>query len=120
MGVLWLLLCLQRGVLQGLRAYQPVATSIVAEAVGRLVAGSSSSPPGSGVAGALPRRRAMAFDARGALAQRVVHRRAAAAHRRRGAARTLRSLVGDGWAPIVGLLLLASLQNIDVIMAKHR
>ena len=30
------------------------------------------------------------------------------------------ALVGDGWAPIIGLLLLASLQNIDVIVAKHQ
>jgi O-antigen/teichoic acid export membrane protein len=38
----------------------------------------------------------------------------------RGALRTLRSLIGDGWVPIVGLFLLASLQNVDVIVAKHR
>ena len=34
--------------------------------------------------------------------------------------RTLRSLVGDGWVPIIGLFLLASLQNVDVILAKHQ
>ena len=34
--------------------------------------------------------------------------------------RTLRSLVGDGWVPIIGLFLLASLQNVDVIVAKHQ
>ena len=34
--------------------------------------------------------------------------------------RTLRSLVGDGWVPILGLFLLASLQNVDVILAKHQ
>ena len=31
----------------------------------------------------------------------------------------LRDLVVGGWAPIVGLLLLAALQNVDVIMAKR-
>ena len=38
-GVLWMLLSLQRGALQGLRAYRPVGVSIVAEAAGRLVCG---------------------------------------------------------------------------------
>ena len=37
-GVLWMLLSLQRGALQGLRAYRPVGVSIVTEAGG----GSSS------------------------------------------------------------------------------
>ena len=40
--------------------------------------------------------------------------------RRREPLRTLRSLVGDGWVPIIGLFLLASLQNVDVIVAKHQ
>ena len=34
-------------------------------------------------------------------------------------AHELRTLVVAGWAPIVGLLLLAALQNVDVIMAKR-
>ena len=38
-GVLWMLLSLQRGALQGLRAYRPVGVSIVGEAGGRLVFG---------------------------------------------------------------------------------
>ena len=37
-GILWLLLSLQRGVLQGLGAYAPVGWSVVSEAVVRLVA----------------------------------------------------------------------------------
>ena len=38
-GVLWMLLCLQRGALQGLRVYQPVGVSIVGEAALRLICG---------------------------------------------------------------------------------
>jgi O-antigen/teichoic acid export membrane protein len=33
--------------------------------------------------------------------------------------RPLRSLVGDNWIPIFGLLLLAALQNVDVIVGRH-
>jgi O-antigen/teichoic acid export membrane protein len=34
--------------------------------------------------------------------------------------RTLSSVVSGGWAPIVGLIFLAALQNVDVIVAKHQ
>ena len=37
-----------------------------------------------------------------------------------GAARPLLGLVGDNWIPIVGLLLLAALQNVDVIVGRHQ
>jgi O-antigen/teichoic acid export membrane protein len=33
---------------------------------------------------------------------------------------TLRRLLGDGWVPIAGLALLAVLQNIDIIIARHQ
>jgi len=36
------------------------------------------------------------------------------------AARTIRSLVTQGWLPVLGLVLLAVLQNIDVVIARHR
>ena len=38
-GVLWLLLCLQRGLLQSARAYREVGLSVVLEALGRLAVG---------------------------------------------------------------------------------
>ena len=119
-GVLWMLLSLQRGALQGLRAYAPVGTSIVAEGVGRLAVR----------AGAVRvRARRHRRDARHAARLRARRRRArgraaqAASARSSGptrGVRSLRGLVGDGWVPIVGLILLAALQNIDVIVAKHR
>jgi len=119
-GVLWLLLSLQRGVLQGIGAYGPVGWSVVSEAVGRLVAGCLLVVLGAGVVGAyLGTPLAMAATSV-ALAQ-VVHRRAAADHGPivKARAHELRTLVVAGWAPIVGLLLLAALQNVDVIMAKR-
>ena len=119
-GILWLLLSLQRGVLQGLGAYAPVGWSVVSEAVGRLVAGCLLVVLGAGVVGAYLGT-PLAMAATSLALARVVHRRAAADRRPvvKARAHELRTLVVAGWAPIVGLLLLAALQNVDVIMAKR-
>jgi O-antigen/teichoic acid export membrane protein len=50
----------------------------------------------------------------------VLHKRVGPVVRTDRGVRSLRGLVGDGWVPIVGLILLAALQNMDVIVAKHR
>src|ERR671935_1888228 len=52
-GVLWMLISLQRGALQGLRAYAPVGASIVAEGVGRLACALVLFAFGLGVTGAM-------------------------------------------------------------------
>jgi O-antigen/teichoic acid export membrane protein len=118
-GVLWMLLCLQRGALQGVRRYRPVGVSIVAEAAGRLICGLLLYAVGLGVTGALLGA-PVAFVLVGLWLERELHRAVGPVRSGVGTVRTLRSLIGDGWAPIVGLLLLAFLQNIDVIVAKHR
>ena len=51
-GVLWLLLCLQRGLLQAARAYRAVGLSVLLEALGRLAAGVVLVGAGLGVTGA--------------------------------------------------------------------
>src|SRR5262249_22582387 len=51
-GVLWLLLSLERGALQGEHLYKPVAWSIVLEATGRLIFGLLLVGVGLGVTGA--------------------------------------------------------------------
>jgi O-antigen/teichoic acid export membrane protein len=119
MGGLWMLLCLQRGTLQGIRRYRPVALSIVAEAAGRLICALALVGLGLGVTGALLGA-PLAFALVALWLARELHRRVGTGREAHGPLRTLRSLVGDGWVPIVGLLLLASLQNIDVILAKHQ
>jgi O-antigen/teichoic acid export membrane protein len=60
----------------------------------------------------------MAFAATSLWLALVLHRRlgAAAGH----PPRSLRSLVGENWGPVLGLTLLAVLQNIDVIVVKHQ
>jgi glycosyltransferase involved in cell wall biosynthesis/O-antigen/teichoic acid export membrane protein len=118
-GVLWMLLSLQRGALQGLRAYRPVGVSIVAEAGGRLVCGLLLVGVGLGVTGALLGT-PVAFVLVALWLERELVRVVGPVQRVAEPLRTLRSLVGRGWVPIIGLFLLASLQNIDVILAKHQ
>ncbi len=121
-GTLWMLLSLQRGVLQGLQAFAPVGVSIVGEAVGRLVIGVALALAAGGVTGvflATP----LCFLATSVGLVVVLSRRLGAAPAVAGASpgagRTLRGLLSDGWVPIVSLGLLALLQNVDVIVARH-
>ena len=118
-GVLWMLLSLQRGALQGLRAYRPVGVSIVVEAAGRLVCGLILVGVGLGVTGALLGT-PLAFVLVALWLERELVRVVGPVKPVGEPLRTLRSLVGDGWVPIIGLFLLASLQNVDVILAKHQ
>jgi O-antigen/teichoic acid export membrane protein len=118
-GALWMLVSLQRGALQGLRRYRPVGVSIVAEGAGRLVCGLLFVAVGLGVTGALLGT-PVAFLLIAFWLERELHRATGSVGVGHGSVRTLRSLIDDGWVPIVGLLLLASLQNIDVIVAKHK
>ena len=118
-GVLFMLLSLQRGALQGLRAYSPVGLSIVGEA-GR----PARLRPD-------PRRRSASASRAPSSARRWRSRSSRSRSRSRSSAapapssapsspaRSLRGLIGDGWVPIIGLLLLAALQNVDVIIAKR-
>jgi O-antigen/teichoic acid export membrane protein len=118
-GMLWMLLSLQRGALQGMRRYRPVGISIVVEAAGRLLCGLLLFAVGLGVTGALLGT-PLAFVLVALWLERELKRRVGPVQQGHGPVRTLRSLIGDGWAPIVGLLLLAFLQNVDVIVAKHQ
>jgi O-antigen/teichoic acid export membrane protein len=114
-----MLVSLQRGALQGLRVYGPVGGSIVAEGLGRLLFALVLVGAGLGVTGAMLGT-PIAFACIAIGLEVVLHRRVGPVRRGGAAVRSLRRLVGDGWVPIVGLLLLAALQNMDVIVAKHR
>jgi glycosyltransferase involved in cell wall biosynthesis/O-antigen/teichoic acid export membrane protein len=118
-GVLWMLLSLQRGALQGLREYGVVGISIVVEALGRLVFGLILVLGGLGVTGALLGT-PLAFAATIVGLEIALMRRVGPVAEQEEARRSLRGLIGDGWVPIVGLFLLATLQNVDVIVAKHK
>lgn len=124
-GALWMFVSLQRGILQGLHAFGPVAASLVLEAVGRLVGGLFLVALGAGVTGAFlgtPLTIAITITALAVAIERRLHLGdAEEAHvEARTQVRTLRALVSGGWVPILGLLLLAVLQNVDVIIARHQ
>jgi O-antigen/teichoic acid export membrane protein len=123
-GALWLLLSLQRGVLQGMRAYGAVGTSIIGEALGRIVCALVLFAVGFGVTGAYLGN-PLAFVLVSLWLSRVLAKRLGPATTAEpagatAAARPLLGLVGDNWIPIVGLLLLAALQNVDVIVGRHQ
>jgi O-antigen/teichoic acid export membrane protein len=117
-GALWLALSLQRGVFQGLHAYGTVARSLIFESSGRLLFSLGLVALGLGVTGAYLGA-AFTFAATSGWLWLVLHRQlgpAAPVER----VRPLRELVGENWGPLLGLTLLAVLQNIDVIVVKHR
>jgi O-antigen/teichoic acid export membrane protein len=137
-GGLWLVLALQRGVLQGARAYRVIGLSIVLEAAGRLVAGVLLVAAGAGVTGAYLGTPVAVALVVGALAVAVERRLGGPAGRSagedRGEAadeparqardwkaphRPLRELARLAAVPIAALTLVAVLQNVDVIIARH-
>jgi len=116
-GCLWLLLSIERGVLQGAHAYREVGWSIVLEAGGRLVSGLLLVAAGLGVTGAYlgtPVSMGVTAVALALLSRRRIGP-ADAAH----AAARLRSLLTGAWPAVIGLFLVAVLQNVDVILAKR-
>jgi len=117
-GVLWMLLSLQRGALQGLHAYQPLAISLIAEAALRIVFALILVGAGGGVTGAFLGT-PVAFAAVAAGLGWLLHNRLRGGERGEHV-RPLRSLIGREWGPVLGLLFLGVLQNVDVIMGKHQ
>jgi O-antigen/teichoic acid export membrane protein len=116
-GGLWLVLGLQRGVLQGRRAYRAVAASIVLEAVGRLAAGIALVTGGLEVTGAYlgtPAALALTIAVLAIVTQRRLGGPAPDAP-----ARPLAGLARLAGVPIAALTLVAALQNVDVIIARH-
>jgi O-antigen/teichoic acid export membrane protein len=111
----WLGLSLVRGALQGDGQIGVVGVSLVGEALGRWSSGSSSPPPGPGS----PARCSgtpLAMVVVGALLLRRLGPPAQAP----AEARRLGVLVVSAATPIAALALLMLLQNVDVIVAKHR
>lgn len=116
-AALWLVLCVLRGVLLAGRAYRAVGASLVLEAAGRLGAGVALTAAGLGVTGAyLGTATALALTAAvaGVLVVRRLGPPAPGSRPRR-----LRALLSGAGLPIAALGLVACLQNLDVIVARH-
>jgi O-antigen/teichoic acid export membrane protein len=129
-GCLWLQLSILRGALQGVGDYKTVGLSLIGEQATRLVVGAVLaavlSGAGQAVLGAYLgtpisfivicvycvaelRRYAHATDAELPVPDEP-----------HAAALSLWTHVRRAWAPIAGLIVIAVLQNIDIIAAKHR
>ncbi|HEV3053407.1 MAG TPA: hypothetical protein VGX45_02045 [Solirubrobacteraceae bacterium] len=122
-GCMYLQVSLLRGALQGVGDYKGVGLSLIGEQAARLVAGAAF---------------AVAFSVTGAYLGSIISyiamavycwiqlRRYAVAYEASGGAASstppisLWSHVKRAWAPIAGLAVMAVLQNIDIIAAKHR
>jgi O-antigen/teichoic acid export membrane protein len=122
---LWLELSILRGVLQGVGDYKGVGISLIGEQAARLVMGAGLAAGGLGVTGAYLGT-PLSFIAMGIFCavrlRRHVERLAepSAGLAPAKAALSLWMHVRRAWAPIAGLIMIAVLQNIDIIAAKHR
>jgi O-antigen/teichoic acid export membrane protein len=120
-GAFWLTLCVQRGVLQGLHRYRLVATSLIGESVTRLVFSLILVGAGMDVTGAFLGTTASILAMTAFLGFVLHHEleRAPAGHTPPAHER-LRALVKRAWAPLLALACFGVLQNVDVIVVKHR
>jgi O-antigen/teichoic acid export membrane protein len=116
-GMLWALLSVERGALQGFGRYRVVAFSVIGEAAARLVFALCLVGVGLDVTGAFlgtPLSLAvtalvLALPLRASLPSEP------------GIVRLgrLRELLAGAWAPVLGLTLLFALQEVHVIVVKH-
>lgn len=126
-AVLWLELSILRGVLQGVGDYKGVGVSLIGEQAVRLVMGAGLAAAGLGVTGAYLGT-PLSFIAMGIFCAQRLRRHVeqvtgepiGAVTAASAAALTLWTHVKRAWAPIAGLIVIAVLQNIDIIAAKHR
>src|SRR5438270_1098547 len=124
-GCLWLELSILRGALQGVGNYKSVGLSLIGEQSVRLVTGAALAAAGLGVTGAYLGT-PLSFIAMGAYCavqlRRYAHETPEQAIEPVAQAQTpdLWKHVKRAWAPIAGLIVIAVLQNIDLIAAKHR
>jgi O-antigen/teichoic acid export membrane protein len=120
-AVLWLVLCVQRGALQGLQRYRLVGVSLVGEAFTRLIFGLILVGAGLDVAGAFVGS-TMSIAAMAGLLGFALHKEldTAPPGHKAPVGERLRDLAARAWAPLVALALIAVLQNIDLIVVKHR
>jgi O-antigen/teichoic acid export membrane protein len=116
-AMLWMLIAVERGALQGFEEYRVVGVSIVAEAGARLVFGLALVGVGLDVTGAFLGT-ALSLLAVGAALAVPLHRHLPRPHGAFASAR-LRELLLGAWAPVLGLTLLFVLQEVHVIVVKH-
>jgi O-antigen/teichoic acid export membrane protein len=133
-GCLWLELSILRGALQGVGDYRSVGISLIAEQSVRLITGAALAIAGLSVTGAYLGT-PLSLLAMCAYCAVMLRRVTSAAAATQGATGVQTAMTTPGtrtvdiglwthvrraWAPIAALIVLAVLQNIDIIAAKHR
>jgi O-antigen/teichoic acid export membrane protein len=128
---LWLWLSTLAGTLQGIGEYRDVAVSIIGQQAVRLPIGAALAAAGLGVFGAFAGS-SVAFLAMGAWCLWRIRRHGERTEAETATATPAAAVTADpearrllvhlrrAWAPILGLIVIAVLQNIDIIAAKHR
>jgi O-antigen/teichoic acid export membrane protein len=116
-AMLWMLISVERGALQGFQQYRTVGLSIVAEAGSRLLFGLALVGLSLDVTGAFLGT-PLSLLAIGAALAIPLHRHLPAPGGAPVAAR-LRDMLLGAWAPVLGLTLLFVLQEVHVIVIKH-
>jgi O-antigen/teichoic acid export membrane protein len=116
-SMLWMMLSVERGALQGFGEYRTVGLSMVGEAGSRLVFGLLLVAIGLDVTGAFLGS-AVSLVAVGLVLAGSLRRHLPASHAVTAAAR-LRDLLAGARAPVIGLTLLFALQEVHVIVVKH-
>jgi O-antigen/teichoic acid export membrane protein len=125
-AMLWLELCILRGVLQGVGDYKGVGISLIGEQGARLITGAILVVAGLGVTGAYLGT-PLSFVAMGIYCAvrlrkhiETVSPAQVGVPTSAAPALSLWTHIKRAWAPIAGLIVIAVLQNIDIIAAKHR
>jgi O-antigen/teichoic acid export membrane protein len=117
-AMLWVILCVERGVLQGFQRYRAVALSVVGEATSRLVFALLLVAAGLDVTGAFLGS-ALSFVAVSLALLPLLRRELPDLGREPTHAARLRTLLVGARYPLIGLTLLFALQEIHVIVVKH-
>jgi O-antigen/teichoic acid export membrane protein len=118
----WMILSVERGAMQAFAHYQAVGLSLIAQEAIRLIGALVLVAIGLDVTGAFLGSMiglifvavALALPLRTSL--RLSRRSGAGSHEER----RLRDLFGRSWAPLLALAAIAVVQNVDVIIVKHR
>jgi O-antigen/teichoic acid export membrane protein len=115
-AMLWAIVCVERGALQGFQRYKVIGFSMVGEAACRLAFALLFYAAGAGVTGAFVGQ-AAALVVVGAVLTIPLFRRLP--HVSHDAGKRLRDLLAGSWVPVIGLTLLFALQEVHVIVVKH-
>jgi len=116
-AMVWMLLCVERGALQGFEQYRTVGLSLVGEGATRLLFAGVLVALGLDVTGAFLAS-ALSLAAMALLLLVPLMRRVPGAGTA-GHDSRLRDLLLGAWAPVLGLTMLFVLQEVHVIVVKH-